>query len=100
MWAVQLGAEDLVLALLEGGANINAKNVDGDTALHGACSVINLVLVSLLCKRGAVVNVRNKVPSLASLPCCHQLKRSRGATLPYTSPVWQREQLEEDMQQL
>ena len=53
-----LAATELVWEL--GGADINAVNDAGDTALHGAASAGSAALVRFLVDNGAVVNVANK----------------------------------------
>ena len=45
---------------LELGADVNAANRDGDTALHGAARIKSPALVRLLVDHGAEVNVRNR----------------------------------------
>jgi len=45
---------------LELGADVNAANQDGDTALHGAARIKSPVLTQFLVDRGAEMNVRNR----------------------------------------
>lgn len=45
---------------LESGADVNAANRDGDTALHGATRIKSPALVQLLVDHGAEVNVLNR----------------------------------------
>lgn len=45
--------------LLDAGADVNAVNPDGDTALHKAAQGGNVELIRLLATRGAVLDVKN-----------------------------------------
>ena len=45
---------------LDLGADVNAANQDGDTALHGAARIKSPALVQLLVDHGAEVNVSNR----------------------------------------
>ena len=49
-----------VRVALEMGADVNAANRDGDTALHGAARIKSPALVQLLVDRGAEVKVSNR----------------------------------------
>lgn len=61
MYAAGAGDLRMITLLLERGANINATDNDGDTALAAAVSRrASLDAVSLLLSAGAKVNVRNK----------------------------------------
>ena len=46
--------------LLKNGADVNAKNKDGDTPLHHAARNSNYNTVEVLLKNGADVNAKNK----------------------------------------
>ena len=46
--------------LLELGANVNLRDADGDTALHGAAESGNVEIMRLLLDKGADPNTRNK----------------------------------------
>ena len=54
------GKRDVIEALLDGGANINAQAKDGYTALHIVVRRSNKELVELLLDRGAEVNAKTK----------------------------------------
>ncbi len=53
-------ALEAVTLLLDLGADINAVNDDGDTAMHGAAYNISPLVVKLLAERGADPNIWNK----------------------------------------
>nr|KMM70937.1 ankyrin repeat and SOCS box protein 10 [Coccidioides posadasii RMSCC 3488] len=55
--AVRRGDEDAVQCLLDDGANIRAKNIDGETALHDAVRNGSLSMVQLLLDRGVDAEV-------------------------------------------
>ncbi len=59
--AARLGHNNVIMVLLEFGADINAKTViAGRTALHEAALQGHVTTVNLLLRRGAHVNARNK----------------------------------------
>lgn len=58
--AVDYNNKELVLRLLENGANINAPDKDGYTPLYGAVMRNSNDMVSLLVERGADINARNR----------------------------------------
>jgi|SRR6185369_4651639 ankyrin repeat protein len=47
--------------LLTHGANVNAQDADGDTALHGAAQNGNVEIINLLLDKGANANAKNKL---------------------------------------
>lgn len=51
-WAVVREREEIVLYLLENGANINKKNVHGETVLHASVKAGNKPMVELLLSKG------------------------------------------------
>ncbi len=53
-------SKDLVRLLIAKGANVNAKNKDGDTPLIEAAKGAELEVVKLLVASGASINVKNK----------------------------------------
>lgn len=55
--------EDVVKDLVARGANLNAQDVDGDTALHCAVKTGNVNLVKLLIEKGASIKTRDKLGS-------------------------------------
>ena len=55
-----MGYVDMIKLLLSAGANVNATDKWGDTALMQACSEGKFDIVKLLLASGANVNVRNK----------------------------------------
>lgn len=57
--AAEKGHEKVVMLLLDNGADINAANNFGGTALHGALSDRHTDLAQLLIKRGADVNSKH-----------------------------------------
>ncbi len=57
--AVFLGHEDIARLLLEKGAQVDARNQDKSTALHGAALLDRVPLVELLIGRGAKVDAVN-----------------------------------------
>jgi ankyrin repeat protein len=54
------GRRDVIEALLDGGADVNAQTKDGYTALHVAAGRTSKEVVELLLDRGADVNARTK----------------------------------------
>lgn len=63
--ASRYGDSARVMLLLNRGANINEKNIIGDTALHVACQEGNLATVKLLLEHKASVNKKNKCDETA-----------------------------------
>lgn len=55
-WAVSNSCVEIVNALIEGGAEVNAVNNDGWTPLHPAAEIGNTEIVNVLVKRGASVD--------------------------------------------
>jgi ankyrin repeat protein len=58
--AVARGNEALVRVLIERGANVNAKSVDGSTALHAAVHADRPSILDLLLRKGADVAARDR----------------------------------------
>jgi len=58
-WAIGDGNVDSVRALIEAGADVNAKDVRGATALHQAAYGNNAAVAALLIEAGADVNAKN-----------------------------------------
>ncbi|GLB45326.1 hypothetical protein LshimejAT787_2100860 [Lyophyllum shimeji] len=57
--AADNGHGEVVQVLLEHGADINAKDIDGKTALHGAAAAwSSLAVVRLLLEKGAIVDAK------------------------------------------
>jgi ankyrin repeat protein len=54
-------SEAVVSKLLERGANVDAQDADGDTALHAAVKTGNLNILRSLLAKGAKVNTRSKL---------------------------------------
>lgn len=53
--------KDAVQKLLDRGADVNAQDYDGDSALHGAAQNGNIEIIDLLVAKGANLNLKNKV---------------------------------------
>ena len=53
MWACQSGHLEMVLTLIAGSANINAKSNDGKTAINYSANCGNVELMKLLLAQGA-----------------------------------------------
>ncbi|HTY89458.1 MAG TPA: ankyrin repeat domain-containing protein, partial [Candidatus Acidoferrum sp.] len=85
-WPPGDAADNIAEALLQGGANVNATNEFGWTALHLAVSSGNQKLVELLLAHKADVNVRNnqgKTPlDLVNEPPSPRMGSSGGQTMP------------------
>ena len=84
-WAAMHGNSAAVRLLLERGADVNGRNGDGSTALHGAAFTGNPQIVRLLLDKGGdplAANQRGELPSTAAVA-------DAGATL----FVWQLLQL-------
>lgn len=60
IWAFG-GDIDRVRELLDGGLDVNAHGVAGQTALHAAASKGNNEIVTLLLDRGADVNAKDEI---------------------------------------
>ena len=82
--------QDRVEKLLAHGADVNAQDGDGDTALHGAAQTGNVNIMQLLLDKGADPNVKNKqggTPLMWAAVYGHQdaarllLNRGAGASL-------------------
>ena len=58
--AASLGDLERVKALLENGAEVNARDMDGLTVLHHAASDGRIDIVRLLIERGADVNAMDE----------------------------------------
>jgi ankyrin len=58
--AVSQGKKDVLRALLQKGADVNAPQVDGTTALHWAVRADDLEMVDLLLKAGAKTSAANR----------------------------------------
>ena len=57
--------KDAVQKLLDRGADVNAQDYDGDSALHGAAQNGNIEIMDLLVAKGANLNLKNKVGGTA-----------------------------------
>ncbi len=55
------GDEDLVLRLIDSGADVNARNRDGSTALHSAVLLANEPVVGILFQHGADTTIKNRL---------------------------------------
>ena len=53
--------KEAVQKLLDRGADVNAQDYDGDTALHGAAQSGNVEIIDMLLAKGANLNTKNKV---------------------------------------
>ena len=58
-WAALLGHTEIAELLIQRRADVNARNRDGGTALHGAAFLGQTETVELLIQKGADVNARN-----------------------------------------
>ena len=58
-WAALLGHDEIAEFLIRKGADVNAKNRDGGTALHGAAFLGHADTAKLLIREGADVNATN-----------------------------------------
>ena len=58
-WAALLGHDEIAEFLIQKGADVNAKNRDGGTALHGAAFLGHADTAKLLIREGANVNATN-----------------------------------------
>ncbi len=59
-WAVDRGSRDMVIFLLDHGADMDARNLRGESALGWAARQADSEMVKLLIERGADVNTRTK----------------------------------------
>ena len=57
--AIAGGDNEMVRILVEGGADVDARNIFGDTALHAAIDGENSKVVSILVEAGADVDAKN-----------------------------------------
>ena len=96
--AVSLGHKDIVLALLAAGADVNAKDFSGQTALHTACAFTvqqgeqvysaHKDIVSALLAAGADVHAKDTVGYTAlHYACKHQLEEVAQTLIDRRSPV-------------
>jgi Acyltransferase family/Ankyrin repeats (3 copies) len=58
-WAGINSQQDMVLHLIDRGAELDGRNTDGGTALHASSFFGNVEIVKLLLERGANVNAKN-----------------------------------------
>ena len=58
-WRQRLVKTDVAIALIEGGADLDARNKDGSTPLHAASFLCYPEIVQALVDKGADKNVRN-----------------------------------------
>jgi peptidoglycan/LPS O-acetylase OafA/YrhL len=58
-WAAMRGDTEALQLLIDGGADVNARNKDGSTPLHGAAFLGRARAAELLIKKGADTQVRN-----------------------------------------
>ncbi|KAM3180444.1 hypothetical protein ACTXT7_016264, partial [Hymenolepis weldensis] len=58
-WAVDRGFRDIVIALLDNGADIDVQDEDMQTPLHYACSCQYREIATLLLDRGANTTLRD-----------------------------------------
>ena len=61
---------DIVIAIINKGVNVNLQNNDGDTALMIACANGNVQIVNTLIKAGANVDLPNKYEETAIIHAC------------------------------
>jgi ankyrin repeat protein len=61
MWASLSGIVEAVDLLLDAGADVNAVNKRGETALHMACYAANHTVVQSLVTRGAFSSIRGRI---------------------------------------
>ncbi len=59
-WAARMGHTEVTKILLKAGAELNAKDEDGDTPLHGAALDGHTEVARILVKAGAKVNAKDK----------------------------------------
>ncbi|KAK2608367.1 hypothetical protein QQS21_003052 [Conoideocrella luteorostrata] len=93
LWAVANALERMVQLLLENGANIEAKDSDGNTSLSTACMKGKFGIAKLLLESGANIEIRN-VSGLTplSIACWHEandvarLLIQRGANIEAKDP--------------
>jgi hypothetical protein len=79
--AASLGNERITGALLEKGANINALDVEGETALHAAVSANSLATVRMLVEMGADVGIRAKNQQNAVDRCIPNIRTAEGGRI-------------------
>ena len=73
---------EVVRMLVELGANVNAVNAAGDTALHRAASKRFDTVVGFLADRGAILNARDeqgRTPLACAVHHCHILSNTEGS---------------------
>ena len=69
-WAAMHGNDAAVRLLLKCGADINGRNADGSTALHGASFTGNPQIIQLLLEQGAdplAKNLRDELPAQSAM---------------------------------
>lgn len=80
------GWYQVVIVLVKGGANVNAKGLDDDTPLHDATTSGNLKMVKFLVEHGAdpfVKNAKAKMPIDYAAPHIYEFLESLKGMLVY-----------------